>query len=111
MDFKGGLGGVFQQAMKMREDMQRIQESLGHKTVEATAGGGMVKVVANGKLEIVSVTLDPEIVKLADRDMLQDLVRAGVNLALKSAQEMATTEMKALTANLGPLASLFGGGK
>lgn len=108
MDFKGGLGGILQSAMKMREEMERIQASLVHKTVEATVGGGMVKVTANGKLEILSVTLDPELVKQADRDMLQDLVRAGVNQALKSAQEVAAAEMKSLTANLGPLAGMFG---
>ena len=101
------IGGMFEQAQQMQQEFQRLQESVAKKTVEATAGGGMVKVVANGKNEILSITLDPEIMKMNDKDMLQDLVTAGVNEALKAAQQMANDEMKGLLGNLGPLSSML----
>lgn len=104
-----GLGGLLQQAQKMQQEMQRVQESLGAKTVEATAGGGMVKVVANGKQEIVSIQLDPEVLKMNDKDMLQDLVLAGVNEALRAANKMASDEMKGMMGGLGPLGGLLKG--
>lgn len=104
-----GLGGLLQQAQKMQQEMQRLQDELGRKTTEATAGGGMVKVVANGKQEIVSIQLDPEVMKLNDREMLQDLVLAGVNEALRAAHKMASEEMKGLMGGLGPLSGLFKG--
>ena len=105
--FKGGLGDLMQQAQKMREDAQRIQESLAKRTVEGTAGGGMVKVIANGKQQIVSVSIDPEVLKMNDRVMLQDLIAAGVNQALKAASDLMAQEMSQLTAGLGPLAAMF----
>ena len=107
--FKGGIGEMLQQASKMRGEMQRIQEELATKTVEGSAGGGMGKVVANGKQQIVSVTIDPSIIKSDNATMIQDLVRAGTNDALKSAQEMVTEEMSKLTGGLGPLADMFKG--
>lgn len=107
MNFKGGLGEIFQQAQRMQEEFGRMQEELSKRTVEATAGGGMVTVVSNGKQEIISITLDPEVLKMNDREMLQDLVRAGVNQALKASREMVTNEMSKLTSGLGPLASML----
>lgn len=104
--FKGGLGDLLSQAGKMREEAQRLQESMSTKTAEASVGGGMVKVVANGKQQIVSIQIDPEVAK--DQQMLQDLVVAGVNQALKSAQDLMAEEMKKMMGGLGPLASLFG---
>ena len=104
--FKGGLGDLLQQAGKMKEEAARLQESMGSKTVEASVGGGMVKVVANGRQQIVSVQIDPELTK--DPQMLQDLVVAGVNQALKSAQDLMADEMKKMMGGLGSLASLFG---
>jgi nucleoid-associated protein EbfC len=105
---KGGMQGMLKQAQKMQEDMLRLQEEAGKKTVEASAGGGMVKVVANGKNEILSITIDPEVLKMNDQEMLQDLVRAGVNEALTAAKQMVQEEMKKLTAGLGPLGSMLG---
>jgi len=102
-----GLGDLLEQAQKMRGEVQRIQESLAKMTVEARAGGGMIKVVANGKQQIVSVTIDPEVLKMNDIQMLQDLITAGVNQALKASQDLMTAEMSKLTAGLGPLASLL----
>jgi nucleoid-associated protein EbfC len=107
--FKGGLGDLLQQAQKMREDFKNLQEAMAKRTVEATAGGGMVKVVANGKQQIISLTIEPELLKLKDAIMLQDLVVAGVNQAIKASQEMVSEEMGKLTGGLGPLASMLKG--
>lgn len=107
MDWKGGLGGILQQAGKMREQVSQLQETMGKKTVEGSAGAGMVKVVANGKQQILSITLDPEVMKMNDRQMLQDLIVAGVNQAIKASQELMNDEMKSLAGGLGPLANLF----
>lgn len=101
------LRGMMASAQKMQKEMKRIQEELGTKTVEVSAGGGMVKVVATGKQEIKSIELDPEVLKMNDKAMLQDLVLAGVNQALKESQDLAQKEMGKLTAGLGPLASMF----
>jgi len=103
-----GMQGMLQQAQKMQKEMMRIQEEAGKKTVEASAGGGMIKVVANGKGEVVSVTIDSEVLKMNDAEMLQDLIKAGVNEALLAAKKMVQDEMKGLTAGLGPLGSMLG---
>lgn len=109
MNWKGGLGEILGQAQKMKDEVRRIQESAAGKTAEGSAGGGMVRVTANGKLQILSVELDPEVLKKGDREMLQDLVKAGVNDALKNAQALMADEMSHLTASLGPLASFMKG--
>jgi len=95
------MGDLMRQAQALQERMAKLQEEVGRRTVEGSAGGGMVTVVANGRQEILSVKLDPEIIKSDDREMLQDLVVAGVNDALKKAQAMMTEEMKGLTGGLG----------
>jgi len=95
------MGDLMRQAQALQERMAKLQEEAGRRTVEGSAGGGMVTVVANGRQEILSVKLDPEIIKSDDRDMLQDLVVAGVNDALKKAQAMMAEEMKGLTGGLG----------
>jgi len=85
------------QAKKMQEKIASIQAELEGKTVEATAGGGMVTVVVNGKFEILSLKIDKEVVNPADVDMLQDLITAAVNEGIRKAQEMATAEMSKIT--------------
>jgi hypothetical protein len=80
--------------------MLRLQDELAEKTIESTAGGGMVKVVANGKQQIVSIQIEKEVVDPDDVDMLQDLVMAAVNDALTKSQEMVSTEMAKLTGGL-----------
>jgi DNA-binding YbaB/EbfC family protein len=85
------------QAKKMQEKIASIQAELGSKTVEATAGGGMVTVVVNGKFEILSLKIDKEVVNPEDVDMLQDLIMAAVNEGVRKAQEMATAEMSKIT--------------
>jgi hypothetical protein len=88
------------QAQKIQTQMARMQEELAGRTVEASAGGGMIAVVANGKQEIVSVKFEPEVIDAGDREMLQDLVVAAVNEALRKAQEMVSEEMKKITGGL-----------
>ncbi len=85
----------------MQAELARIKEELGTRTVEATAGGGMVKVVANGRREILSVTVDPQVADPIDLDMLQDLICAGVNEALRKVQALEAEEMQKITGGLG----------
>ena len=94
------LGSIMKQAQKMQAQIAKIQEELALKTVEASAGGGMVTVVANGKQEIVSIKIEPEAVDPQDVEMLQDLVVAAVNEALRKAQEMVAEEMSKVTGGL-----------
>ncbi len=91
------FGNIMKQAKKMQEKIASIQAELGSKTVEATAGGGMVTVVVNGKFEILSLKIDKEVVNPEDVDMLQDLIIAAVNEGIRKAQEMATAEMSKIT--------------
>ena len=95
------MGDLLRQAQALQERMAKLQEEVGRKTVEGSAGGGMVTVVANGRQEVLSIKLDPEIVKSQDQEMLQDLIVAGVNDALKKAQAMMAEEMKSVTGGLG----------
>lgn len=96
----GNMGNILKQAQAMQEQMAKIQEQAASKTVSGTAGGGIVTVTANGAMQIVSVVIDPEVVKSGDVDMLQDLVAAATNEALRKAKEMMEGEMKALTGGL-----------
>lgn len=89
-----------QQAQKLQKKMLKTQEELATKTVEASAGGGMVKVIANGGQKIESILLEKEVVDPEDIEMLQDLVMAAVNDALKKSQEMVSAEMGKLTGGL-----------
>ena len=94
------LGDIMKQAQAMQEKMAKVQEEVAKKRVEASAGGGMVTVVANGKQEILSVKIDPEVVDPKDVEMLQDLIVAAVNEAQKKAQELMAEELKGLTGGL-----------
>ena len=92
-----GMGNMMKQAQKLQSKMLKMQEELAEKTVESTAGGGMVKAVANGRQQIVSISLEKEAVDPEDIEMLQDLILAAVNDALNKAQEMVASEMGKLT--------------
>ena len=96
----GNLGNLMKQAQAMQERLAKIQAEVATKTVQASAGGGMVTVVANGALEIVSIKIDPEVLKASDGEMLQDLAVAAVNEALRKAREMVAEEMKGITGGL-----------
>ncbi len=101
----GGMGGgnmnsMIRQAQKMQQDMLKAQEELESKTYEAAAGGGVVSAAVSGKKELVSVTIDPEAVDPDDVEMLQDLIVAAVNEALRKASEDAASQMSRLTGGL-----------
>ena len=96
----GGLGQMMKQAQKMQAKIMKIQDEMAERSVEASAGGGMVTVTANGKQEILSIRIEPEVVDPEDVEMLQDLVAAAVNEALKKAQEMVAEEMAKVTGGM-----------
>ena len=96
----GGLGQMMKQAQKMQAKIMKIQEEMAERSVEASSGGGMVTVTANGKQEILSIRIEPEVVDPEDVEMLQDLVAAAVNEALKKAQEMVAEEMAKVTGGM-----------
>jgi nucleoid-associated protein EbfC len=96
----GNIGNLMKQAQAMQEQLAKIQEEAGQKTVDGTAGGGMVTVTANGAMQIVAVRIDPDVVKSGDADMLQDLVLAATNEALRKAKDVMSQEMKSVTGGL-----------
>ena len=91
---------MMKQAQRLQNKMAKLQEELSQRTVEASVGGGMVKAIANGKPEIVSISIEKEVVDPNDVEMLQDLVVAAVNEALQRAKEMVDAEMAKLTGGL-----------
>ncbi|MEE4359036.1 MAG: YbaB/EbfC family nucleoid-associated protein [Desulfococcaceae bacterium] len=91
-----GMGNMMKQAQKLQAKMLKMQEDLANETVETTSGGGMVKVVANGKQQIVSIQMEKEVVDPDDVEMLQDLVLAAVNDALNKSQQMVSDKMSKL---------------
>ena len=95
------LSDLMKQAQRLQSQIQKMQEELAERTVEATSGGGMVTVVANGKQEIVSIKIDPEVVNKDDIEMLEDLIVAAVNEAKRRAQELVMNEISKLTGGLG----------
>ena len=95
-----GMGKMMKQAQQLQNKMMKMQEELADKTIEASAGGGMVKVVANGRQQVVSLEIEKEVVDPDDVEMLQDLVLAAVNDALAKSQEMVSSEMSKLTGGL-----------
>jgi DNA-binding YbaB/EbfC family protein len=103
------MGNLLKQAQQFQAKLAKLQEELAIKTVEATSGGGMVSVVANGRQEIVSIKIDPEVIDPGDKEMLQDLILAAVNDALSRAKSMMNEEMGKLThgLNLPQIPGLF----
>jgi len=99
---KGGMQGMLKQIQKMQAEMEKVQNGLGNKTVTQESGGGMVKVTANGKKEIISINIDPEVIKEDDKEMLEDLVVAAVNKALEAANKMAEEELGNVTRGMIP---------
>lgn len=91
------MGNLLKKAQQLQEKMAKLQEELSEKTIEASAGGGMVTVIATGKQEIASIKIDPEVVNQEDIEMLEDLVLAAVNDALFQAKQMVSEEMSKLT--------------
>ena len=100
MNQSRNVSNVVKQAQKMQEEMEKVQAEIEEKTVEATAGGGMVTVTANGKKEILSLKINPEAVDPDDVETLEDLVMVAVNDAIKKAEDMMAEGMNAITGGL-----------
>ena len=96
----GNMQGMMKKMQKLQAEMAKLQEELKTRTVEASAGGGAVTVVANGKKELVSVKIDPAAVDPEDVDMLQDVLLAAVNEAMRKVDEMTEREMGKLTSGM-----------
>ena len=97
---KPNMASIMKQAQKVQEEMQKVQEDLVNISVEASSGGGMVKVTANCKLEILSISIESEVYGEDDKEMLEDLVAAAVNQASSTAQQRASEEMEKVTGGL-----------
>lgn len=103
----GNMNNMIKQAQKMQKDMMKVQEELELRQIEASAGGGAVTVVVTGKKELVSIKIKPEVVDPEDVEMLQDLILAAVNEAIRKAEEMVSGEMGKLTGGLGLPGGMF----
>ena len=103
------MGNLMKQAQQFQTKMNKLQEELGAKTVEASSGGGMVSVVVNGRQELLSITIDKEVINPEDPDMLQDLIMAAVNDGMNRSKEMVNDGMSELTQgmNIPGITSLF----
>lgn len=95
-----GFGNLMKEAQRLQQQMARMQEEIGNRKVEATSGGGMVTVEASGKQEILSIKIDPEVINKDDAQMLEDLVLAACNEALRKSRELVQQEMGKLTGGL-----------
>jgi DNA-binding YbaB/EbfC family protein len=108
--FPGGMGNMnnmMKQAQKMQREMMKVQEEIEQRTVEASAGGGAVTVVVSGKKDIRSIVIKPEVVDPDDIEMLQDLIMAAINEAMRQADEMVAKEMSKITGGLNLPGGLF----
>jgi hypothetical protein len=99
---KGGMGNLLKQAQKMQKEMEIAQEELASIEVEGSAGGGMVNVRANAKMQVISIKIEPDVME-DDVDMVEDLVLAAVNQALTNAQDAANSRMSQVTGGMGGL--------
>jgi len=93
----GGMGSLLKQAQEMQARMAKIQEELGQRTVEGSAGGGMVQVTVNGQFNLTAVQIEVSVIKADEKEMLEDLILAAVNDGMRKAREMASAEMAKLT--------------
>lgn len=96
----GAKGGMASQLQAMQQQMLEAQEALGDKTVEVSAGGGVIKVVMTGHQKLESITIDPQVVDPEDVEMLQDLIVAAINEAVDASQNLAADELGSLTGGL-----------
>lgn len=95
-----GFNQILQQAKKMQDRLVKLQEEMGDKTVEAQSGGGMVTCVVNGRQEIVSLKISPEVLEEKDNELLEDLIMAAVNEGLDRSREMVQEEMSKVTGGM-----------
>ncbi|PKM86519.1 MAG: YbaB/EbfC family nucleoid-associated protein [Firmicutes bacterium HGW-Firmicutes-12] len=108
MGFGGGnMQKMMKQVQKMQADMAKLQEEMVNKQVEATAGGGAVKIVMNGKQEVQQLVIDPEVLNPEDVEMIQDLLTAAFNEALRKSQDMVSQDMNKITGGMKMPPGLF----
>ena len=100
MKGRPNMGNLLKQAQELQTKMAKLQKELEEKTVEASSGGGMVTVVVNGRQELLSVAIEPEVINPDDQEMLQDLILAAINDGMAKARNMVNEEMKKLTGGL-----------
>ena len=110
--YRGGYGGMNQaammkQAQKMQQDLLKMQQQLEEQTYTAASGGGVVSATVSGKREVTQIVIDPEAVDPDDVEMLQDMIVAAVNEALRKAEEASNQSMSKITGSLGGLGGLF----
>ena len=91
------MGNLLKQAQEMQARIAKVQEELGQKTVEGSAGGGMVQVTVNGQLNINAVKIDPTVINAEEKEMLEDLILAAVNDGMRKARDLASAEMSKIT--------------
>lgn len=103
----GNMAGLMKQAQKMQADLQRLQSQAEQETAEGSSGGGLVKVVCNGKNQIVSLEIDPKAIDPNDKEMLQDLIVSAVNQALTAVQDNMRGQMEKITGGMGGMPGLF----
>ena len=95
-----GIANLLKQAQQVQEEIQRVKQELGGMKVTGTSGGGMVTVTANGKQQILDVKIDPEAIKMNDKEMLEDLIVAGVNQALERSHDLANEHLGKVTGGI-----------
>ena len=100
MKGRPNMGNLLKQAQQLQTKMAKLQEELEEKTVEASSGGGMVTAVVNGRQEILSINIEPEVINPDDQEMLQDLILAAINDGLAKARNMVNEEMGKLTGGM-----------
>jgi DNA-binding YbaB/EbfC family protein len=91
---------LLRQAQEMQSRMAKIQEELAQKTVDGSAGGGMVQVTVNGQLALTAIKIDPSVINSEEKEMLEDLIMAAINDGMRKARDMASTEMNKITGGL-----------
>jgi nucleoid-associated protein EbfC len=96
----GGMGNLLKQAQEMQSRMDKTQEELAQKTVDGSAGGGMVRVTVNGQLALTAIKIDPTVINAEEKEMLEDLVMAAINDGMRKARDMASSEMSKITGGL-----------
>ena len=96
----GAMGDLLKQAQEMQTRMAKIQEELANKTVQGSAGGGMVQVTVNGQFNMTAVQIEPSVINASEKEMLEDLILAAVNDGMRKARELASSEMSKLTGGL-----------
>jgi len=99
--FSGGMAGLLKQANQMQSKIKRAQEELATRNFEGTSGGGSVRIVVNGDHFMQKVTIDPEILKSSDAELLQDMIKAATNDAIKTAKDVSAQEMQKITGGMG----------